>query len=121
MTKDVIKRYVTSAAKHLSTRDYEGIVNGVKQIPLMYFEPDPQATGSDEVSVVHPAVATTQYNLPKPRKFSKKTSSISSASSSKPESNTARHVAAVLNFAGKIGFFTFFLKKSKTYKLRCRG
>ena len=43
-----------------------------------------------------PAAATTQSELPKPRNSSKKTSSSTSASSSNPESNTACHVAAVV-------------------------
>jgi hypothetical protein len=31
--KDIIQRFVTISAKHLSTMDYKGIVKGVKQIP----------------------------------------------------------------------------------------
>ena len=50
VTKDMIKRSVTISAKHLYTRDHEGIVKGVKQIPLMYFEPDPRAAGGDKVT-----------------------------------------------------------------------
>ena len=85
VSKDMIKRAVTISANHLSTRDYQGIVKGVQQVPLVYFEPEPQAAGSDEASVASPAAATTQSELPKPRNSSKKTSSSTSASSSNPE------------------------------------
>ena len=75
VSKDMIKRAVTISANHLSTRDYEGIVKGVEQIPLMYFEPEPQAGGSAKASVVRPAAVTTKSNLSKPRNSFKKTSS----------------------------------------------
>ena len=39
VSKDMLKRAVTISAK----RDDESIVKGVKQIPLVYFEPEPQA------------------------------------------------------------------------------
>ena len=37
---------VTVSAKHLSKNDYDGILEATKQIPLAYFEPPPQASGS---------------------------------------------------------------------------
>ena len=75
----MIKMVVTISTNHLSTSDYEGIVKVVKQIPPMYFELKTQAAGSDKASVVRPAAATTQSNLPKPRNSSTKTSYSSSA------------------------------------------
>ena len=63
----MIKRTMTISANNLSTRDYKGIVKGAKQIPLIYFEPEPQDGGSDKASVVRPAAATTQSELPKAR------------------------------------------------------
>ena len=54
-SRDMIRRAVSISARHLSTKDYEGIVKVVKQIPLMYFEPEPQAGGSNEASVARPA------------------------------------------------------------------
>ena len=55
VSKDMIKRAVTISANHLSTRDYEGIVKGVRQINLMYSEPEPQAAGSDVAKNEHVA------------------------------------------------------------------
>ena len=63
---------------------------------MFSFEPEPQAGGSNEACLARPAAASTQYELPRAASSSNKTSSASSTSSSNPESNTARHVAAVV-------------------------
>jgi hypothetical protein len=59
-------------------------VKGVKQIPLIHFNSNPQATGIEKATAVRPAAAATQSELPRSNNSSKTTSS-SSTSSFKPK------------------------------------
>ena len=64
-------------------------MKGVLQIPLRHFHSDPQDNGSEESSTTLPGKAGTQSE-----KNSSKKCSSTSTSTSKQESNTARHFAA---------------------------
>ena len=87
MARDMVRRVITVTVKHLSEKDYDGIKKVVNQIPLAYFEPPPQASGSSRASVAHTPVVTTQSKLPKASNHSRNTLPSSRTSSSQKQNH----------------------------------
>ena len=78
----MIRRVVTVTAKHISRKDYDGIVAVTKLIPLVNFKTPPVASRSSEASVIHNPVVTAQTKLPKATNHSRNTPAASRLSSS---------------------------------------
>ena len=63
-TTDVQSLSIQKGARNLSKKDYDGIAEATKQIPLASFEPPPQASRSSGASVAHTPVVTAQPKFP---------------------------------------------------------